>query len=267
MEQTPCEELGYKVGDKFEVLTDNHEVFKAGEVVELHVDDGSNVPYFVNDTSSAGIQAVFLTDVRKIEPTPEKQTPCERLGYKVGDKFEVLGSLGSPLINERTVFTLRVDDGSDCPHFEVGHPCMGVQCIHLDDVRKIEPAGFAAIPPSEYYDVYFRWNVDSGVLVAKHVTKGDIGKYPNVDRTEPSTPRPPQRKHSHYFKDVRHLEEIDVYRVLELFEVRDSRVAHAVKKLLVSGARGTKDQEQDIQEALDTLLRRKEMLEEDGSRG
>lgn len=71
------------------------------------------------------------------------------------------------------------------------------------------------------------------------------------------------RKHSHYFKSVAHLLYIDVYRVLALYNVTDQAVAHAVKKLLVAGGRGVKDTRKDIQEAIDTLVRRLEMQEED----
>lgn len=72
------------------------------------------------------------------------------------------------------------------------------------------------------------------------------------------------RKHAHYYKDVRHLEYIDVYRVLDLFEVADPCIAHAVKKLLVAGKRGGgKDMDRDVQEAIDTLERYKEMRREE----
>ena len=71
------------------------------------------------------------------------------------------------------------------------------------------------------------------------------------------------REHSHYFKDVSHLAEVDVYRVLELFNVTDQAIGHAVKKLLCSGGRGVKDVAQDIKEARDTLTRWQEMRAED----
>lgn len=72
------------------------------------------------------------------------------------------------------------------------------------------------------------------------------------------------RKHSHYFKDVSKLETVDVYRVLQLFGVTDQAIGHAVKKLLVAGGRGAgKDIGRDIQEAIDTLERWKEMGQED----
>jgi hypothetical protein len=72
------------------------------------------------------------------------------------------------------------------------------------------------------------------------------------------------RPHGHYFKNTSHLQSIDVYRVLELFDVTNPSIAHAVKKLLVAGGRGAgKDQNRDVQEAIDSLARFIEMREED----
>lgn len=72
-------------------------------------------------------------------------------------------------------------------------------------------------------------------------------------------------KHNHYFKDVSNLDFIDVYRVCDLFEVKDDSGAmqHAIKKLLCSGKRGVKGEKKDIQEAIDTLVRKLEMMNED----
>ena len=70
-------------------------------------------------------------------------------------------------------------------------------------------------------------------------------------------------KHTHYYKDVSHLETVDIYRVLELFKVTDPCLQHAVKKLLCAGIRGAKDKDKDIQEAIDTLQRWQEMRRED----
>ena len=72
------------------------------------------------------------------------------------------------------------------------------------------------------------------------------------------------KQHSHYFKDVSHLETIDVYRVLQLFEVTDPCIQHAIKKLLVAGGRGAgKDVERDLSEAIDSIDRALEMRRED----
>lgn len=75
-----------------------------------------------------------------------------------------------------------------------------------------------------------------------------------------------EEKYPHYYKDVRHLDYIDVYRVLDLFEVTDGAIAHAIKKLLVAGGRGNKDAAKDIQEAIDSLIRKQKMVEEDNGK-
>ena len=69
-------------------------------------------------------------------------------------------------------------------------------------------------------------------------------------------------KHSHYFKTTPS-PQVDVYRVLSMFNVTDPCLQHAIKKLLVAGDRGHKDESKDIQEAIDTLERWKIMREED----
>lgn len=79
-------------------------------------------------------------------------------------------------------------------------------------------------------------------------------KYPEEDEDS--------KKYKHYFKDVSNLNYIDIYRVLSLWNVTDPCIQHAVKKLLVAGNRGYKDVEKDIQEAIDSLERWKEMQKE-----
>ena len=71
-------------------------------------------------------------------------------------------------------------------------------------------------------------------------------------------------KYPHYFKSVSHLETVDVYRVLTLFQVNDACIQHAIKKLLCAGDRGDKSMIKDITEARDSLNRHLEMLNEDG---
>lgn len=78
-------------------------------------------------------------------------------------------------------------------------------------------------------------------------------------------------KHSHYFKSVAGLTHVDVYRVLELFDVTDPCIQHAVKKLLVAGGRGVKAAmgqtvARDVQEAIDSLTRWQAMRLEDAER-
>lgn len=56
---------------------------------------------------------------------------------------------------------------------------------------------------------------------------------------------------------------IDVYRVLVMFDVTDPCIQHAVKKLLAAGRRGHKDSDRDIDEAMQSLQRFKDMKIED----
>lgn len=80
-------------------------------------------------------------------------------------------------------------------------------------------------------------------------------RYPKEDNQD-------LKKYKHYFKDVSNLDYIDIYRVISLWNVTDPCIQHAIKKLLVAGNRGYKDVEKDIQEAIDSLERWKEMKAE-----
>lgn len=71
-----------------------------------------------------------------------------------------------------------------------------------------------------------------------------------------------QQKHSHYKKDVKHIDYIDVYRIIELYELHDPCFQHALKKILVPGARGHKDLTKDINDIIDTMQRKLEMMAE-----
>lgn len=111
----------------------------------------------------------------------------------------------------------------------------------------------------------------SGPRVCKHVPPLDAvaQQLTLVEQTAEAAATPVtestrvRAKHSHYHKDVRGLDFIDVYRVLQLFNVTDPCVQHAVKKLLVAGGRGAgKDISKDIQEAIDSLVRWQEMQKE-----
>lgn len=72
-----------------------------------------------------------------------------------------------------------------------------------------------------------------------------------------------EKAHSHYFKDVSGLSQIDIYRVLELFGVTDPVLSHVAKKALVTGGRGHKGIERDVQDMIDSLLRWQEMRREE----
>jgi hypothetical protein len=52
---------------------------------------------------------------------------------------------------------------------------------------------------------------------------------------------------------------IDVYDVLKAFNVTNPATQHAIKKLLASGQRGYKDTQQDLDEAIQSIQRAKEL--------
>jgi hypothetical protein len=69
--------------------------------------------------------------------------------------------------------------------------------------------------------------------------------------------------HKHYFRQVAHLDQIDVYRFLELFGVTCPVAQHVIKKAVAAGQRGHKDIRRDWQDIEDSAIRKQEMLRED----
>lgn len=62
---------------------------------------------------------------------------------------------------------------------------------------------------------------------------------------------------------MEHLTSIDVYRVIDLWELNHPALQHALKKVLACGSRGVKDAVKDAQEAIDSLQRFVQMKAED----
>ena len=88
-----------------------------------------------------------------------------------------------------------------------------------------------------------------------HAVEEFKGYYEPVEQGRKDDSQKP--KHSHYHKDVSQYDTIDVYAVCKIFDVQDTSgcLQHAIKKLLVTGQRGHKDRQTDIQNAIDTLNR------------
>lgn len=68
-------------------------------------------------------------------------------------------------------------------------------------------------------------------------------------------------KHSHYDYEYRGIK-IDPYRIFEIYQISNAAQQHAIKKLLRAG-KGEKPLGKDIREAIDSLNRWLEMIEED----
>lgn len=110
--------------------------------------------------------------------------------------------------------------------------------------------------------VYPNWISDRRIDLSG-ARKSDRVSWQNSISKRPSNKTP--KKHSHYHKDVSSLNSIDVYRVLALWDVKDHAIGHAIKKLLNAGQRGSKSLEQDLQEAIDSIQRKLDMIGEDNS--
>lgn len=70
------------------------------------------------------------------------------------------------------------------------------------------------------------------------------------------------RKHSHYYRECPY-ENIDVYRIIDIFEITCPAAQHILKKVIATGKRGHKDLQRDWEDIVDSAKRKIEMLEED----
>lgn len=55
---------------------------------------------------------------------------------------------------------------------------------------------------------------------------------------------------------------VDVYRVLDAFQVTDPAIQHAIKKMLCTGLRGHKDYLTDIEDSIESLQKSKELYDQ-----
>lgn len=111
-----------------------------------------------------------------------------------------------------------------------------------------------------------------GVLLDGYILKvsgrGDLykAKPEQVEAIPGKRNAPDATKHSHYFRACPY-DHIDVYRILEIFEVKDPCAQHAIKKLLALGNRGQKDSARDVQDVIDTMTRWQKMRAEENENG
>ncbi len=106
---TPCEKLGYKVGDKFEVIEgDEYIGFRVGQIIELNKDDGSESPLFkgdcnyflANDCNSKGSYFYLL----KVKPLDKSENNNDtQLAIANMSNRDILELLGIQVPNEETL--------------------------------------------------------------------------------------------------------------------------------------------------------------------
>jgi len=123
---TPCERLGYKVGDKFKA-SKSGAWFNVGEEVELGRDDGSNYPYFFNarmPKDSDGGWPRHIESVEKISNAklkPAKQALADAIhqngGWPVAGDCNFVTSNRSGVVKFFNHNPLRNgDDWVSCPY-------------------------------------------------------------------------------------------------------------------------------------------------------
>lgn len=112
---TPVQQAGFKVGDKFRVLTKG-DGFEVGTIITLDRDDGSNYPMF------AGPNSMY----RLAGPNSDKPGAYMRLSYlakvvepefKVGDRVRITNNRDGGFEDESVgrTGTIRILDGTSLP--------------------------------------------------------------------------------------------------------------------------------------------------------
>ena len=92
---TPCEKLGYKVGDRFEAVRDCYNAIDQGDILVLVHDDGTSEPEFKDQAGSTwygGIEGISTIDIDLIV-RPLKTSTTLKSGDEItldGKKYRVI---------------------------------------------------------------------------------------------------------------------------------------------------------------------------------
>lgn len=146
---TPAEEMGLKVGDKIRVLSATKVASSGGvckgDVLRLREDDGSNNPYFFNESKNdIAVICVHQGGWEKVESTP---TSLEKLKEAVGLKppsLEYLTSQGEDYLVYHLSEHRKISVTADLrdSHIEISFPDYSLhyamfQTEHIDKMIAI----------------------------------------------------------------------------------------------------------------------------------
>jgi len=92
---TPCQRLGYKVGDKFLVVSDNAATTNKGDIVTLIEDDGTDSPFFTGSTLSSYRGQIVSLWLNWLQPIKAPDNLVEEFHKAFGHPVETVPTLGS----------------------------------------------------------------------------------------------------------------------------------------------------------------------------
>lgn len=116
-------DVKFNKGDKLVMVKDGSygSCFKKGDKVEF--DEFTEREFDKIEVIGTGIDRNFIGQtihIDDVELVAKAQTPCDKLGYKVGDQFVV--NAGQPITgpySDNSVIELTRDDGSSIPKFQL----------------------------------------------------------------------------------------------------------------------------------------------------
>lgn len=241
-EGTTAKDIGAKVGDKFVMISKDHHSVSAGEILSFLLDDGTSSPFF-NDSNGELHCAAW----HRLAPIPQKtaiELQAEEVGipepvqHVDGEWIEWKG--GECPVPKGTLVDVRYLNGKvkcGLPALESVSGCNAAEPYWFNDGWDYDITAYRLHQPQE-------WPEDRIDVIGQN---GNDGL--NYDAV-------PTNKYQRTIKGVT----VDVYDVLAAFGVTCQARGHAIKKLLMAGQRGHKDEAQDLRESMQAIERSIELI-------
>lgn len=270
---TTAKDIGAKVGDEFVVVDNDHWFFKKGETVTLCRDDGSSAPYFRCRPDEVSHDCAWGS-LAPIPPKTAIELQAEEVGiaepvrlvdedgwieWKGGECPVKFGTLvDAKFRNGEVTFHAKAgfwrDDGGSNEHYSPvawGHNETDYDIIAY---RLHQPQEW----PEDRMDIVGQ-NGNDGLHYASKQQAAEADK--RIDGAAQGVRETlgvalPTNKYQRTIKGIT----VDVYDVLAAFDVTCQARGHAIKKLLMAGQRGHKDEAQDLREAVQAIERSIELI-------
>lgn len=139
------------------------DIFKHGDIIDIYAErtdeDGDKFYYLSEEDRRIGsgrhhTRFELLEEDNNptiLNKTPHELTPCEKLGYKIGDKFIMTKSEGACGFNIGGEIILIGDDGTDSPKF-FSPNVNAYRYIVLEDVQKLDDTPAKTISIKEFLE-------------------------------------------------------------------------------------------------------------------